>query len=502
MVQPSQALTEQERAGKRIYVEGESPSGRALRAIIAGGTTVAASVVPCASCHGADGLGRAEGGLSPPELIWPELMKSYGHAHENGRRHPGFDERSLARAITSGVDSGGNALDGVMPRYAISQQDLASLIAYLKILEHEEDDGVSASRIRIATVLPLDGPPAEVGRAIRDTLQEQVDEINGRGGIHGRKLELAVLPSGGAEARPLEEARQLLARDPAFALVSGLTPGAEQELSSLAEKSKLPLVGPFAPFALRADEGARFTFQLVGGMRDQSLALAQWAAREIPSGRIAVLHPADAGSAEVARAVLQRLRSRGCPGARRVEYRRGQESALVSRLRARKTDAVIFLGEDGELAAFAGEAARLGWAPFILAPGALSARASAAAPRLLEGKILLAYPARPAAESHRKLEVFATAGPRAGTRDRHAAARAFARAAAAILAEALRQTGRHLTREALVESLEKLHDFNAGLGPPLAYGPARRVGARGAYVVAVDLARGTVRPVSGWIGVE
>jgi ABC-type branched-subunit amino acid transport system substrate-binding protein len=499
-VQPSQALTDKERAGKRIYVEGESPSGHAFRATIAGGTTVAASLVPCASCHGADGLGRPEGGLSPPELLWSELMKSYGHAHENGRRHPGFNERSLARAITSGIDSGGNALDAAMPRYAISQDDMASLIAYLEILEHEQDDGVSASRIRVATVLPLEGPPAEVGRAIRDALQEQLDEINARGGIHGRKLELAVLPPGDAGARPLEEARQLLARDPAFALVSGLAPGAEQDLSSLAEKAGVPLVGPFAPFTLRADAGARFTFQLVGGLRDQSLALAHWAAQEFPSGRIAVVHPAQDGYADVARAVVQRLRSRRCRGARRVEYARGEvESALVSRVRAGKTNAVIFLGEGSELAAFAAEAARLGWAPFILAPGALSARAAAAAPRLFDGKILLAYPARPAAE---RREVLATAGPRAGTRERHAAARVFARAAGAILAEALRRTGRHLTREALMENLEKLHDFDAGLGPPLAYGPGRRVGARGAYVVAVDLTKGTVRPVSGWIGVE
>ena len=53
-----------------------------------------------------------------------------------------------------------------------------------------------------------------------------------------------------------------------------------------------------------------------------------------------------------------------------------------------------------------------------------------------------------------------------------------------------------------MESLEKLHDFDAGLGPRLGYGPGRRVGALGAYVVAVDLAGHTFRDVSGWIPVD
>ena len=502
---PSPALTPQERAGKRVYLEGESPSGRELRATIAGGTSVRASAVPCASCHGADGLGRPEGGLFPPELTWPELMKPYGHAHANARSHPAFDESTLARAIAEGIDPGGNALDPAMPRYAISRDDLASLMAYLKVLEREEDTGVSASRIRLGTVLPREGPVAEIGVAIHEALQAAFEEINARGGINGRKLELAVLPSGEAGPQRLEEARRLLARESPFALVSGFAPGAEQELASLAEETRVPLVGPFAPFAMRADENARYAFHLVGGMREQSLALAEWAARELQSaqGRIAILHAANRGAEDVARAVLQRLRSRGCPRARRVEYGPGEvDASLVARLRARETKAILFLGDDGELAAFTAAAERLRWAPWILAPGALSARAAAAAPLLFDGKVFLAYPARPPVERSRTRDSLPAVEARVGAREGHAGARAFARAAAAVFAEALRQTGRHLTRERLVESLENLHDFDAGLGPRLGYGPGRRVGAHGAYVVAVDLARRTVRPVSGWISID
>ena len=58
-------LTEQEQAGKRLYREGVSSSDAQLMARVgASDISVPASVLPCASCHGNDGRGRAEGGYA------------------------------------------------------------------------------------------------------------------------------------------------------------------------------------------------------------------------------------------------------------------------------------------------------------------------------------------------------------------------------------------------------------------------------------------------------
>ena len=51
---------------------------------------------------------------------------------------------------------------------------------------------------------------------------------------------------------------------------------------------------------------------------------------------------------------------------------------------------------------------------------------------------------------------------------------------------------------ALVDALEALYAFETGLTPPLSYGPNRRIGARGAHVVAVDLVNKSYQPVGGW----
>src|SRR5262245_37479497 len=52
---------EQIERGRRIYVEGVSPAGGEITAVMSDeGVEVPASTVPCASCHGRDGKGRPE----------------------------------------------------------------------------------------------------------------------------------------------------------------------------------------------------------------------------------------------------------------------------------------------------------------------------------------------------------------------------------------------------------------------------------------------------------
>ncbi len=83
-----------------------------------------------------------------------------------------------------------------------------------------------------------------------------------------------------------------------------------------------------------------------------------------------------------------------------------------------------------------------------------------------------------------------------------AAAGTTALAAADTLIEALRRAGRDVSREKLVDQLETLRNLDTGFVPPLTYGPARRLGARGAFVMKVDLQGKRLVPEGGWVEVE
>jgi hypothetical protein len=82
---------------------------------------------------------------------------------------------------------------------------------------------------------------------------------------------------------------------------------------------------------------------------------------------------------------------------------------------------------------------------------------------------------------------------------RHAAAQLSALAAAKVLAEGLERGGKDVSREKLITALEGLYDYETGLTPRLTFGPNRRVGAAGAYVVTIDAERKEFAPAGGWV---
>jgi ABC-type branched-subunit amino acid transport system substrate-binding protein len=79
---------------------------------------------------------------------------------------------------------------------------------------------------------------------------------------------------------------------------------------------------------------------------------------------------------------------------------------------------------------------------------------------------------------------------------RSAAFQSVAYASATIMAEGVKQAGRQLSRDSLVNALERLRGFKTGVIPPVTFDPNRRVGAAGSYVVGIDLANQQYLPLS------
>ena len=95
--------------GKQIYLYGTGYNGVAIEALAGEGSVkVPAAVLRCVNCHGADGRGKPEGGIYPSNIRWTELSKPYAITTGSGRERPPYNESLVIRAITMGIDSGGN----------------------------------------------------------------------------------------------------------------------------------------------------------------------------------------------------------------------------------------------------------------------------------------------------------------------------------------------------------------------------------------------------------
>jgi len=97
---------------------------------------------------------------------------------------------------------------------------------------------------------------------------------------------------------------------------------------------------------------------------------------------------------------------------------------------------------------------------------------------------------------------FAKTRARAGNDKSAILAEADAYSAAAVLIEALMQTGRDASREGVIEKLESVREFEGAMTPPLTFGPNRRVGSRGAEIVRYDPKAGTLAASGTWMDAD
>lgn len=493
-----------EQRGKEIYLHGASPSGREITASLgADAAGLPGAALTCAGCHGQDGRGQAEGGIEPPDITWQSLTKPYGHRHADGREHPAYTEHSVGRAITMGIDPAGNRLGVAMPRYSMTARELGDLVAYLKRVGTERDRGMTDRTIRIGAVVPAGGPLARAGREMEAVLGAYFQELNARSGINGRHLELRFLRDDGSPLAP--RLQRFLAGEGVFALLDTRALAADPEIVEQAEASGIPTLVPLAAFPGEDAAAHRHVFYLLSGLQDQGRALIDFAAAKpgAANPRVAIVYPQIGRLSGVADAMEAQCRQAGCSSAIKLGYAPGTFAAakVASDLKAGRSQVVCFLGSGSELESLVEATAGFAPAPTFLLAGALTGQEVFDASGRSASEIFVGYPMLPSG-SPEGLDDFRELAKRKRLSREHVPLQISAYGAARVLVEGLRRAGRDLSREKLLGELEAFYEFDSGLFPPLTFGPNRRVGSSGAYVVAVDRDRRRFVPVGGWIAAK
>jgi ABC-type branched-subunit amino acid transport system substrate-binding protein len=481
-------LTPQERRGRAIYQRGEGASGREITALV-GEMDVPASAMNCAGCHGLRGEGKTEGGVTAGNLTWSNLMKPYGHTHPSGRKHGTFTEGSIVYAITNGSDPDKNQLNVAMPRFRMSPEDMADLVAYLKRIEFDRDPGITADTLEVGALLPTSGALAETGGAIREVLNAYFDDLNSRGGIYNRKIKLKVVESNGADAAT--RAREAIERGDVFAFVGGVSAGADTELASLAREQEVPLVGLSTLLPQIDTPPNRYVFYLLSGVAEQSHALVNFANENLGLKKPRAFVVCEQGSLTeaAASAVEAQAKKAGWGETTRRMYAPASFDAtrLVAELKSANADVVFFFGGGAEQSAFLRQAAVADFTTNVFLLGALSGAdlydATTTGSKL---KVFLAFPSVPSDVTEAGGLEFRALLAKYKLKPRHTAAQVAALAAAKTFVEGLKLAGADVSREKLVTALEGLYDFDTGLTPRLIFGPNRRVGAAGAYILTLN----------------
>lgn len=522
--------------GRRLYRDGILPTGEPLSARLAGGPVATGAAVACAGCHRPSGYGGVEGEAYVPPVTGPALFSAgeprridlfeklfqeslaptfWRQVRERASR-PAYDEASLGAVLRRGLDPLGRPLHPLMPRYRLSDREVAHLAAYLRTLAVAPSPGVDERTIFLATVVAAGVDPARV-RAQREVIDAYVRFHNAdvlRWQSHRGRLawddgqwldtyrlwQVATWSLTGPRASWPEQLARHQRERPVFALIGGVAPRAPDSwrpIHDFCEAEEMPYL--FPETELPPQEPSRYNLYWSRGLALEADALAQQLARGAPPGGrpriVQVYRPATPGEVaaqafrEASRGAVESLPwGAGGPGAR-----------LAAQLASRPESAVLILWLDrDDLAGLAADpngprdrvsrvylsSTLAGDAPPSLPP-AWQDRAFALRRTRLPGK-----PPPHAFRVHAWLDARGVAGGDERTElDTYFTLTA--------LDDALSRMADHFSRDLLIETLERQVevDFNPGVYPRLALGPGQRFASKGCYVV--KLAPGQPEGVEG-----
>jgi ABC-type branched-subunit amino acid transport system substrate-binding protein len=475
-------LNASESAGRRLYREGVSATGEPIMARVgAADMVLPATSLPCANCHGADGLGRPEGGVRPPDLSWSRLSSSHGQQQINGRSYPPYSDGGLARAIQEGRDPGNNRLDPTMPRFVLSMNDQRNLTAYLKRLADDRDPGLTPDSLHLGTLLPGSGPLSEEGATVAAVLRGSVARINENGGIHGRQLRLTIADPGPDRASAERALDRLIEEEQVFALIAPLAPALDPDLASRLEKAGIPLIGPLS--LQGSVQASPQIFEPLPGLREQMIALADYARNSLRvlQGPTLILFPDEPGQRLAAQNLSQYLQDNAWQKVRMQAYDPTTDALPLG------SRSVFYLGCSSGFSQLAERLRTAGQVPYLFAASNQVAGDLLQVPSDFSRRVFIAYPFVPSDWSLAGRLALTQLRQNQGLGGQHALLQVGAFSSMMLLSEGMKQAGRDASREKLVSALEGLHDFDTGLTPLISFGPGRRLGLSGAHVVTVDL---------------
>ena len=271
-------------------------------------------------------------------------------------------------------------------------------------------------------------------------------------------------------------------------------------------QQEVPLIGPFTLYPQTGFPLNRQVFYLLSGIETQARALIEFVAKksELKNSGVVVVYPKSEINAGVFEAIKDQSKKAGLSAPQVSDYVGGRLDVVetIKQCRQNNRDVVFFLGGGEDAQSFMREADKLGWFPWIFLPSSSGGTSIFATPAGFDSKVFLSFPSSPADQNAEGLKEFRALAEKYKLPTHHLAAQISAYSADKILVEALKRAGKDLSREKLIQALEGLYEYATGLTPAITYGPNRRIGANGAYVVTINLKEKQFTPASGWIDIK
>lgn len=507
-------------AGETIYRDGVLGSGKPLVAQREGGLQMQGADAACVNCHRRSGFGMTEGRISVPPVAGQYLFTSdyrdlpYVETMR-AKRKSSYTEASLARAIREGVDAAGRSFDYLMPRFALNDDDMAALIDYLKGLDQHRVRGVSDTVLHFATIVTPDADPVKRDGML-NVLQRYFDDKNAvplgptprlstsrkLRFMVNRRWQLHVWQLSGAADTWQEQLKNHLAKEPVFAVVSGIGGENWAPVHDFCEHQALPCLFPNVEAPPAGADGDFYSLYFSKGVLLEAGLMARKILDAKPANGATVTQiyrAGDSGEAG-ARALAAVLRPQGIKVRSRALSASAKDHDITTALdQAAGTEILVLWLRPADIATL-GPAPAASTAVYL--SGLMGGLERAPLPEAWRGRVQVAYPfdlpdkrivGVDFALGWFRIRSIPVVAPRVQS-DTYLAI--------GLLSETLSRMVDTFVPDYLIERMEDMldHRIITGYYPRLALATGQRFASKGGYMVRFPEPKGTrVIADSGWI---
>lgn len=348
------------------------------------------------------------------------------------------------------------------------------------------ETGVTADEIVIGATNASTGPIAACGAEVQGSIG-YFKRINDAGGIHGRKIRYVILDDAYSAQRAAGNVRRLIEQDKAFAIFGGCgTVTAAAALPEI-ERVGIPYLFPFAGLDKLVIPPQKNVFALVPLYTTQLATILPFVVERSRPKTAALFTFNFAGNAELRKVIRDKLEGAGVAvlADAVMEATSPDRSTFALQAKAANPDLLIVNDSPANAARFLLETQRQNWKPKVVTGISTLADESflRAVGDAADGLVLAPAFVRPPAAAEARECVQDVA---AVTKDTPTSFMMYGCLAAKVLVEALKLAGPELTRDKFISALEKIKEFDSGLGGKISFGPGQRMGVNSIFVVAVD----------------
>ena len=339
----------------------------------------------------------------------------------------------------------------------------------------------SDNSIVLGQSAPLTGPAAQLGIQFREGAKLYFNQVNAKGGINGRQIDLRTVDDGYEPEKTAANTKQFLADD-VFALFGYIGTPTSVAALPLATAAKVPFFAPFTGAQVLREPFNRYAIHVRASYFDETAAIIKQASA-VGIKKFSVFYQNDAYGKAGLEGVERALKALNLPmtSLGTVERNSIDVKKAVADIMAKQPESIVQISAYKSCAAFIREARKAGFGgtfynvSFVGTQALLTELGKEARGVVVSQVMPYPYsPNTPVAGEY--LEAIKVAS--ATNKDlsiNYSSMEGFV--AAKIFVEAMRRAGRNATREAFITAIESMQSYQMG-GFTVNFGPNQHTASK------------------------